>query len=404
MKLIPHTLAGLAVMAILLPAPHAQGEGPTGGKVKINVAFPGGNVKVTQNQEGVVRVEPDLRGDNPWFYWYFEATSTRPGRVSFSFPKKVIGFLNGAIGAQGPAISTDRGKTWKWMGKENVDGSSFFFDFAKVNERVRFAVTIPYLQKELDEFLKRHGSNPHLKKSVLAKSRHGRDVELLQVGLPGPRVKAVLITGRHHAAETIASYVLEGFLDEAMSARPAGKAFRKKYVLYAVPFVDKDGVEEGDQGKNRKPHDHNRDYGDNSIYPEIRAIKALDKAKKFRFALDFHCPTLVLNSHQIMYFVGPKEHPQNNFTNVREFANRIKKELPKKAPFGPAVWLKPVDKPVPMNSHYFGFKKGTIMAATIEIPFAPSGKATDPASCREYGQAILRAWVKTPFLPSVVKK
>jgi hypothetical protein len=57
-----------------------------------------------------------------------------------------------------------------------------------------------------------------------------------------------------------------------------------------------------------------------------------------------------------------------------------------------------------MNSHYFGFKKGTIMAATIEIPFAPSGKATDPASCREYGQAILRAWVKTPFLPSVVKK
>lgn len=238
MKLIPHTLAGLAVMAILLHAPHAQGEGPAGGKVKINVAFPGGNVKVTQNQEGVVRVEPDLRGDNPWFYWYFEATSTRPGRVSFSFPKKVIGFLNGAIGAQGPAISTDRGKTWKWMGKKNVDGSSFFFDFAKVNERVRFAVTIPYLQKELDEFLKRHGSNPHLKKSVLAKSRHGRDVELLQVGLPGPRVKAVLITGRHHAAETIASYVLEGFLDEAMSARPAGKAFRKKYVLYAVPFVD----------------------------------------------------------------------------------------------------------------------------------------------------------------------
>jgi len=403
-KLIPHTLAGLAVMAILLHAPHAQGEGPAGGKVKINVAFPGGNVKVTQNQEGVVRVEPDLRGDNPWFYWYFEATSTRPGRVSFSFPKKVIGFLNGAIGAQGPAISTDRGKTWKWMGKKNVDGSSFFFDFAKVNERVRFAVTIPYLQKDLDEFLKRHGSNPHLKKSVLAKSRHGRDVELLQVGLPGPRVKAVLITGRHHAAETIASYVLEGFLDEAMSARPAGKAFRKKYVLYAVPFVDKDGVEEGDQGKNRKPHDHNRDYGRKSIYPEIRAIKALDKAKKFRFTLDFHCPTLVLNSHQIMYFVGPKEHPRNNFTNVREFANRIKKELPKKAPFGPAVWLKPVDKPVPMNSHYFGFKKGTIMAATIEIPFAPAGKATEPASCREYGQAILRAWVETPFLAPDAKE
>ena len=56
-----------------------------------------------------------------------------------------------------------------------------------------------------------------------------------------------------------------------------------------------------------------------------------------------------------------------------------------------------------MNSHYFGFKKGTIMAATSEIPCAPAGKASDPASGRKYGQAMIRDWVKTPFLPSVVK-
>jgi hypothetical protein len=396
--------SAIFVLAMAATAGHMQAERTAAGAVTINTAFPGGNAKVTHNQEGIVRVAPDLRGDNPWFYWYFEATSTKPGRISFAFPKKVIGFLNGAIGSQGPAISTDRGKTWKWMGTKHVDGSSFFYDFAKTNEQVRFAVTIPYVQKELDDFLKQHASNPHLKKSVLAKSRHGRDVELLQVGSPGPQVEAILITGRHHAAETIASYVLEGFLDEAMTASPAGKAFRKKYVLYAVPFVDKDGVEEGDQGKNRKPHDHNRDYGDKSIYPEILAIKALDKSKNFRFALDFHCPTLVMKDHQVMYFVGAKEHPENNFTNVTEFANRIKKELPKNAPSGPLVWLRSVKAPKPMNSHYFGFKKGTIMAATIEIPFAPSGKATDPASCRKYGQAMLRAWVNTPFHKSDTKE
>ena len=389
MKTLIPILIGLLVVA----------EKATAGTVTINTSFPGGNAKVTHNQEGVVRVAPDLRGDNPWFYWYFEATSTRAGRVNFVFPKKVIGFLNGAIGSQGPAISTDRGKTWKWMGTKHVDGSSFSYDFAKANERVRFAVTIPYVQKELDEFLKQHVSNPHLKESVLVKSRHGRNVELLQVGSPGPKVKAILITGRHHAAETIASYVLEGFLGEAMSTSPAGTAFREKHVLYAVPFVDKDGVEEGDQGKNRKPHDHNRDYGDKSIYPEIQAIKALDKEKDFRFALDFHCPTLVMKDHQVMYFVGAKEHPKNNFKNVTEFANRIKQELPKNAPFGPLVWLKSTETPKPMNSHYFGFKRGTIMATTIEIPFAPSGKATDPASCRKYGQGMLRAWVKTPFNP-----
>ena len=391
-------LAAITVLTLAATASRAQAENVSDRAVTVKTAFAGGNLKVTANEGNTVQVEPDLRGGRPWFYWCFEATSTKPGRVNFVFPEKVAGFKNGAIGFQGPAISADLGKTWKWMGTDHVQGDSFFYNFTKAKERVRFAVTIPYVQTDLDEFLKKHASNPHLKKSVLTKSRNDRDVELLQIGSPGPKVKAVLVTGRHHAAETIASYVLEGFLQEAISESEFAKEFRDKYVLYAVPFVDKDGVEEGDQGKNRRPHDHNRDYGDKSIYPEIQAIKKLDNERDFRFALDFHCPTLVMNDHQVMYFVGPREHPRYNFQNVTEFAGWIKKGLPKSAPVGPYVWLRPAKTPAPMNSNYFGFKTGAIMAATLEIPFAPPGKATDPASCRKYGQTILAAWVNTHFL------
>jgi hypothetical protein len=391
------TIAAITVLIIVSMNLLAQAE-TAENAVDIKIDFPGGNVKVTANAGDSVHVEPDLRGGRPWFYWCFEATAKQPGKVNFVFPEKVAGFKNGGIGFQGPAISTDLGKTWKWMGTDQVDGDSFFYEFAKRSERVRFAVTIPYLQTDLEAFLKKNTLNPHLKKSVLTKSRHGREVELLQIGKPGPNVKAMLVTGRHHATETIASHVLEGFLQEAISDSEFAKEFRKKYVLYAVPFVDKDGVEEGDQGKNRRPHDHNRDYGEKSIYPEVQAIKKLDKQHNFRFSLDFHCPTLVMNDHQVMYFVGPKEHPAYNFQNVTEFAGWIKKGLPKTAPVGPLVWLRPVKTPVPMNSHYFGFKPGTIMAATLEIPFAPPKRATDPASCRKYGQVILGAWVNTHFL------
>ncbi len=367
------------------------------GDVVIDANFPGGNVAVTDNDEGTVHVAPDLRGDNPWFYWYFEARTVRPGRVTFVFPEKVVGFRDGAIGFQGPAISNDQGKSWKWMGRDNVDGSSFFYEFAKADERVRFAVTIPYVQANWDEFLNRHADNPNAMTTVLTKSRHGRDVELLQIGKRGPDVQPVLLTARHHAAETMASFVLEGFVEEAMSDSPAGKAFRKRYVLYAVPFVDKDGVEDGDQGKNRKPHDHNRDYGETSIYPEVQAIKQLDAKVNFRFALDFHCPTLVMEDHQVMYFVGAKTHPQHNFENVTELAGWIKKGLPKDAPHGPLVWLRDETNAAPMNSRYFGCKPGTIMAATLEFPFAPPGKDTTPASCRNYGRIMLEAWINTHF-------
>ena len=390
-------------LLITLTSLVARAETVPPGAVTINTDFPGGNVLVEKNEEGAVNVAPDLRGDSPWFYWYFEAVATRPGRVSFVFPEKVVGFQNGAIGLQGPAVSTDDGKSWKWMGTSTVTGKSFYYDFQEKGEKVRLAVTIPYLQAHLDDFLKRNAGNPHLKTSVLTKSRHGRSVELVQIGKPERDVKSVLVTARHHAVETMASYVQEGFLQAAMSETALGEEFRKRYVLYAVPFMDKDGVEEGDQGKNRKPHDHNRDYGPTSIYPEVQAIRELDKAKNIELSLDFHCPTLVMPDHQVMYFVGPKDHPANNFANVTEFARLIKAGLPAGAPVGPLVWLTPESKAKPMNSHYFGFKPGILMAATLEFPFAPPGKNTDPASCRKYGEVVLGAWVNTHFIPSETK-
>jgi hypothetical protein len=101
-----------------------------------------------------------------------------------------------------------------------------------------------------------------------------------------------------------------------------------------------------------------------------------------------------------MYFVGPKDHPANNFANVSELARWIKSGVPAGAPVGPLVWLTPETKPKPMNSHYFAFKPGIIMAATLEFPFAPPGKITDAASCRKYGEVVLGAWVNTHFVAS----
>src|SRR5690606_15909380 len=113
--------------------------------------------------------------------------------------------------------------------------------------------------------------------------------------------------------------------------------FRDRFVLYAIPFVDKDGVEAGDQGKNRAPHDHNRDYGEDSIYRSIQAIKLLGAEKKINALLDLHCPTLVMDIHQRFYFAGPSDAPRDNEAVVKRFAEAIKANLPKGAPHGPVV-------------------------------------------------------------------
>ncbi len=97
--------------------------------------------------------------------------------------------------------------------------------------------------------------------------------------------------------------------------------------------------------------------------------------------------------------------------NLPPFADRIQRALPKTDPSGPLVWLKEplvwlkdATAPAPMFSRYFATQDGVVMAATLEIPFAPPGNATDPASCRRYGRTILQAFVRTLFVSEPPKR
>lgn len=57
-----------------------------------------------------------------------------------------------------------------------------------------------------------------------------------------------------------------------------------------VPFVDFDGVVDGDQGKGRLPRDHNRDYIDAPLHAETAAIMRLVRGLDVLFGCDFHSP------------------------------------------------------------------------------------------------------------------
>ena len=384
--------SAVSVICLFAAAIGANAAGsPQEDAVSIRTDFPGGNVSIRSIEGDVVHVEPDLRGGRDWFYWCFEVRADTARRLRFVFPEKPMKF----VGMQGPAVSRDGGKTWNWLGAEDATGSSFSYDFQPAR-KVRFSVTIPYLQTDVDRFLREHADNEHLTVSLLTKTRKGRPVELLRIGSPGEGRIAVLMTGRHHACESMASFLLEGFLRAALSDTDAGKAFRKRYVLYAVPIVDKDGVQEGDQGKNRHPHDHNRDYLEDPRYPEVAAIIKLGQETPIRIAMDFHCPTLWMDYHQVIYFPGPRDVPKTNLRNVTQLAGLIKAELPKEAPRGCLVLLKSKRGPGHFSDH-FARQQDAIMAMTIEFPYAPKGKTMDPASCVRYGEALLRAWNRAEF-------
>ncbi|TWU06217.1 M14 family zinc carboxypeptidase [Stieleria varia] len=392
MKTNTLTLLTLPLFAIIAVPGVVAAADPI---VSFSTDFPGGNLRVISNDGATADVAPDLRGGRDWFYWCFQATALRPGKVTFRFPEKVAGFLRGAVGFQGPAVSNDGGQTWRWRGSNHDQSSAdeFSWDFTAVGQTMRFAVTIPYTRSDFDRFVEQHRGNSHLQLSVLTHTRLDREVPVIQVGHPGDGRRAMLITCRHHACETIASFLFEGVIATAISDSDAGRAFREKYVLYAVPLVDIDGVEAGDQGKNRPPHDHNRDYGEESIYRSVQAIKVLGTEKNIRVLLDLHCPTLVMDIHQRFYFVGPSDMPPQNESVVQQLASFMKSELPAGAPHGPVLQLSPIDKEHHKYcSGYFSTLPGMLMAVTLETPFAPRKAKMSPDEVRSYGAALLRAW------------
>ena len=382
-------IAATVVMSSLIAAPVACGP------VELSWDYPGGNLKFRGFKDGVAQVAPDLRDTNfAWFYWNFEAVATKAGKVKFAFP---VGASR--LSAQGPAVSTDGGKSWKWLGKAKThfkkgakDCDSFEWEFKKAGEKVRFAQGFPYQRSNFEAFYSEYASSPYIKRGVLTKTRKGVDIPMVVIG-NGP--KNVLITARHHSCEASASFVVEGFMREALSESPAGKEFRDKYTLYVIPFVDLDGVEAGDQGKNRAPHDHNRDYGlgEKALYPEVKAIINLDKEKKFFVVMDMHAPAVRGDIHEAIYFAGHKS--PSNAANSHEFKAWLDEERPNatgriKVLGKPKAAKVSGDTGIPCG-HYFSVH-GTQVAysATFEFAYANSNYNYDDKALLNYGEGMCR--------------
>ena len=371
------------------------------GAVKISCDYPGGNVKVVDVKPTVVTVDSDLR-DTPrdWFYWNFEAESDAAGTVRFTFPEK-----KGRLSAQGPAVSRDGGLSWQWLGREKCHFRTkdepcdyFDFTFATAGEKVRFSQNIPYLKADLDRFLATKKDHPELKVGTLARTRKGTPVPLLTVG-HGPA--NVLMTARHHACEASASYVLEGILDEMLSDSAFGRDFCARYTLSCVPMVDIDGVQAGDQGKGRAPHDHNRDYAvASNLYPEVKAIIDLAEARKFRLAIDFHSPALRGDVHEAVYLTGVKT--PKLMANSEELIAWAHEECPDLRILNHAFKAGPDSfKDGKPFSVYFGFLPYVVYGTTLEVAYANGNEPHyDAAFGRQLGRAFLRGLVRTDFSES----
>lgn len=368
--------------------------------VLVDGNFPGGNIFVetfkTENENNTVFMlqEPRDSLDN-WFYWCFRTREASKGRITFQFRGNIVG-------VRGPAVSLDMGETWKWLGAESSTQNSFSYCFDGSGAEVRFCFTIPYLERNLKCFLKKHENSPYLETSSLCTTGKMRNTELIRLGCIGSTAALrAILTCRHHCCESIASYSLEGIMEAVLSESEEGKWLRKNVEFMVVPFIDKDGVEDGDQGKTRYPHDHGRDYLGDSIYPSIKKLREIVPSwsqGKLKIALDLHCPHIRGEKNECIYIVGSENktiwEEQCRFGKILEGrqAGPLKYRANDNLPFG-VDWNKRENysdgKSFPA---WAGEIPGIKLSTAFEIPYANClGQEINASSAREFGSDLAKA-------------
>ncbi|MDR3707706.1 MAG: M14-type cytosolic carboxypeptidase [Capsulimonadaceae bacterium] len=273
--------------------------------MKIDAEFPGGNILVEHIDGNTIDVRQDLRDTGEWWFWWALRVSGAAGRTL------TFRFTNGDVfSACGPCASWNA-IDWHWLGRTDSPRTSFTVTIPPRVDVAYFSFAPLYTQRHLERFLRELETRiapGRVERGTLCASEHGRPVELLRV--PAKRrngARTVALIARTHACEVSANFVMEGILSEWLTAQSPGAAWlHENYELVVVPFMDKDGVEEGDQGKARKPHDHNRDFGASPLYASVRALQELLLGCKNRldFYLDIHAPYLRDGINDTIFFTG----------------------------------------------------------------------------------------------------
>lgn len=369
-------------------------------ELPIDCDFPGGNIIVEAIDGDVVRLHQDLRDtEGDWFYWAFRVKGAQGRKLTFQFTKSV------AVGINGAAFSLDEGKTWAWTGKESIGDNSFKYDFPEDADEVFFCLAIPYLEANLKKFLAENAANEFLKVDTLCQTKKGRDAELLFLGcINSEPEQRVVLTCRHHCCEMMASYVLEGIMQSVLTGSSDDMQWlRDKVEFMVVPFVDKDGVEDGDQGKNRRPHDHNRDYGDVPVHETVKAIKEIIpecSCAKLKIIFDLHCPYIFGGDfNEQVYMVGAAS--DKIWQQQQVFAEILAKFANDSLPYKPENNL-PYGVGWNSGQNYsagISFTKWIIaslpdikLTSTFEIPYSNSeGVLVTEESARAFGHDMAKA-------------
>ena len=148
----------------------------------------------------------------------------------------------------------------------------------------------------------------------LAKTRGGRSVRALRISssrndASARKLPGIWVQARQHAWESGASWVARGLVEWLCSDDEDARWLRENAEIVVVPIMDVDNAATGNGGKEAAPRDHNRDWDEQPVYPEVDAVqKHLRKwaaEERLEAFVDLHNPGP--SDARPFFFIGPED-------------------------------------------------------------------------------------------------
>src|SRR6185503_9121178 len=271
----------------------------TAPRFRVDTRFSGGNACATRvGQTGEIdeiAFTPDPHGGPEclWFDFKVERTAAGGGgamRIMLDHPDNMLG--GGEPQNLRPVVRADGGD-WERLPAgtrdDHPDGRMRIgWTVPAPATWLEFSCCYPYGQGELAALVRE--TSPAWTEAVLGVSQAARPIVRLanDPGSPGGARPGIYLVARQHSGETPGSWVMDGFL------RHVATLGAQAPLVWAVPFSNIDGVEQGDYGKDNFPYDLNRAWGNPPMRHETHVIMRDLERWKDRcrpvLALVFHAP------------------------------------------------------------------------------------------------------------------
>lgn len=310
---------GLCLLAIWF----ASEQTALADELKVSSDFEGGSVRVVSvdSERRTIAFTPGGDPNRGWpCWWFFRLDGLSDGQTATlelsgsPAPARNNGRDTGKPLDSGWAmperasVSSD-GVSWRHTEPGERAGAAIRYKVVGTGGPLWVAWGPPFTPQETERLIaEARKEQPDVEEFVLCKTREGRAVKGLRLrAADKPKAPVVWIHARQHAWESGASWVARGLVEWLVGGDAEAARLRSSVELFVIPIMDVDNVATGNGGKEAAPRDHNRDWNEKPVYPEVEAaqarLKEFSKEGRLGLFVDLHNPAP--GDKRPFFFVAP---------------------------------------------------------------------------------------------------